>query len=195
MVLVRIGWKRIRVVNPKIIFRGLTSALVMAWIFTGCRSPKPLSELPYSAASFPDTLGVFSNYSVGVNWQPASLWSRLYFKNEADTLNWRLKEVRLIQVSETKIQAELMLDDVVQDCAVFNGKLETTCFNLQRQHRFDPFIVIIAIYSVNDSRIAFDENSNLICENSRQALALAGCVLPVFGAGGAPTITIYEKKE
>lgn len=169
----------------------IIKGLGLLFLLSACSGPQALSNQPISDLSYPDTLGVFTNASEGYFWPGYALWNQLYFNNESDTSNWRLKEVRLILLSESLLQAQLLAEDSVQDCVILSGKLKSTDFNLNRQHHYDPLFYVVSVYGFNDSRIALDPNRNLICKNSSGALLLGGFVFPFFGANPPPTIMTF----
>lgn len=167
-------------------------ALLIA-VFGACKTPKPLSQQALSSSRFPDTLGVFENNVTLGDWQGASLWSALYFKSKADTSGWKNHRVKLILLSEELIKAELFGENSLLECVQIKGRLSANEFTLNRQHKYVPFIVVIAGYTAVDTKIALNENGDLVCENSRFGLLLAGSILPIFGAGGRADTTLYQK--
>ncbi len=162
----------------------------MALALSSCSGPQALSNQPLSDLTFPDTLGVFANASDGSS---NALWNQVYFNNKSDTSEWRSKEVRLILLSQKRLQVQLLEKDTVLECVIFRGRLKGSNFKLNRQNHYDPLFYIVSVYGYNDSKIALDASRNLICESARGALLLGGFVLPFFGAVPPPAITVYQR--
>lgn len=170
----------------------LILALLPIIFFTSCTVQQPLSEESFSKQIFPDTIGTFSNSVESATWEPSSLWSQLVSYHETDTTNWQNAEVRIALLSEKRLRAEYLMDDVILDCVVIKGELTANEFVLKRQHKYDPFIIVVAAYSFSDTRIALND-SQLISESESIGVALLGSVIPFFAAGGFPSTYIYKR--
>ena len=96
-------------------------------------------------------------------------------------------------LSEEKLRAEYLINGRRLDCRVFKGQLNANEFILKRQHKYDPFIILIAAYANSDTRVAL-KDSLLITERESYGVALLGLVIPVFASGGPPSTYFYERK-
>lgn len=167
------------------------------WILivnSSCAIQTPLTQSTFSKQSFPDTIGTISNSVDSAHWQGSSLWSQLVFLNETDTVNWREAEVRLTLLSDEILQAEYFVNGSKSDCALINGHLSENQFALKTQHKYDPLIVLIAVYANSKTRLALEDPTTLLVENKRSALVLLGSVMPIFGAPAAPSRYRYQRK-
>ena len=171
----------------------LAFGLCLIIFFSSCSVQEPLTNSPFSQQTFPDTIGIFSNRVDSATWEGSSLWSQLVFRHETDTSAWRHAEVELILLSEEALKAEYILDGEKLDCVILKGDLKENEFVLKTQHKYYPLIIVVAAYGQSNTRIAL-KDSLLLTENRRTGVLLLGSVMPIFGAGGAPSTYLYKRK-